>query len=216
MQLLYFHHGLLGAIVAASEILKTANIQDARTLTAARVISRQSHQLSRLAGDLIDLSRIGRGTFELKKESIELQTVLSTAVEAARVQIDRRSHTLSVRVPTNPIRICGDPDRLAQLFTNLLDNAAKYTPSHGEITISADSANSEAWVIVADTGIGIPQDRLKTIFELFTRVDTRGTSAGGLGIGLALVQTLVELHGGSVEVTSELGQGSQFLIRLPA
>ena len=201
----------LAAICNAAHILQEAD--PAGHATAVQVVARQSQHLARVAHDLLDLSRIGRGKLELQIGPIELQAVVAAAVETAQSQIGRRGQTLSVELPGAPMWLMGDAVRLSQLVANLLDNAAKYTPPGGRISVSARSAGGPIEIVVRDTGIGIPADKLGAVFDLFAQLDA---SAGGLGLGLALVRDLAERHGGSVEATSEgRGMGSQFTVRLP-
>ena len=182
-----------------------------------KVIERQVESLSRLVGDLLDLSRIGAGKIELKKETVILQDIVHIAVESANPLVSGRRHRLEVLLPPVPLYVDGDPDRLVQVFVNLLNNAGKFTPEDGRIWIKGTIEDDEAVVDVQDTGIGIPPDVLPRIFELFTQVESsRPQSQGGLGIGLSLVKDLVTLHGGSVQVRSEgPGKGSEFTVRLP-
>ena len=201
----------LAAICNAVHILQ--EVDTAGHATAVQVVARQSLHLARVARDLLDLSRIGRGKLELQTGPVELQTAVAAAVETAQAQIGRRGQTLSVELPGAPMWLMGDAVRLAQLLSNLLDNAAKYTPAGGQIWVSARSTDGRIEISVRDTGIGIPADQLGNVFDLFTQLDS---SAGGLGLGLALVRDLAERHGGSVEATSEgPGMGSQFTVRLP-
>ena len=184
---------------------------------ATEVIDRQVHQMSRLVDDLLDVSRITRGKIELRKELVELGTIVESAVEACRPLIETWGHRLTVTVPPRPIRLHADPTRLAQVLANLLNNAAKYTNQGGQIGLSAELEGDEVTLVVRDTGIGIPETMLPEIFDMFTQVErTVARSEGGLGIGLTLVQRLVELHGGTVEARSEgAGKGSEFIVRLP-
>src|SRR5262249_19037895 len=161
--------------------------------------------------------RITRGKVELRRERVELATVVHNAVETSRPLIDAAGHRLSVALPPEPLVLDADPVRLAQVVANLLNNAAKYTEAGGRITLTAGREGGEAVVRVRDTGVGIPKEMLSRVFELFTQVSQSSERAqGGLGIGLSLVRSLVQMHGGSVEAASAgPGQGSEFTVRLP-
>jgi CheY-like chemotaxis protein len=163
------------------------------------------------------VSRFTSGKITLHKEPTDLAGVVARAIETARPAIDSRRHELSVTLPPERLRLEADPVRLAQVFENLLNNAAKYTPQGGRIALHAQREGREAAVRVRDTGIGIPAYMLTRVFDLFTQVDrTLDHAQGGLGIGLTLVKKLVELHGGTVEAASVgLNQGSEFIVRLP-
>ncbi len=178
---------------------------------------RQVEHLIRLVNELLDFSRISRGKIELKREAVELRQVLRHAIETAQPAIRSGGHTLRATFPGAPMLVYGDVVRLAQVFTNLMDNAAKYTDRGGTISIVAERRDGEIVVTVSDTGVGIPADMLPHIFHYFTQVDrTLGRAKGGLGIGLALVRTLLTLHDGTVEAHSDgVGRGSAFVVRLP-
>ena len=181
------------------------------------MMDRQLHHLVRLIDDLMDVSRVSQGKIELRKETLDIAGVVNAAIEASRPLIDAAGHTLEIDLPREPVWINADQLRLAQVMSNLLNNAAKYTPHHGRIALSVTSTGPEAVIRIIDNGVGIPLDRQSDVFRLFSQVgDHREQSQGGLGIGLALVKQLVELHGGSVDVTSEgAGHGSVFSVRLP-
>jgi CheY-like chemotaxis protein/two-component sensor histidine kinase len=168
--------------------------------------------------DLLDLSRITHNRIELRKRPVELASVLRQAVLAAQPLADAARHTIEVNVPSEPVYLHADPVRLTQVFGNLLNNSCKYTPPGGTIRVTAQRDDQSAVVTVTDTGIGIPRDRLASIFDMFAQVDqTLERSQGGLGIGLTLVKRLVEMHSGSVEAQSAgEGHGSAFVVRLPA
>ena len=187
--------------------------------SARSMIERQLRQLVHLVDDLLDVSRISQGKVELRKERIELSAVIANAVETSRPVIDAAHHELIVGPAIgSAIVVDGDMTRLTQVVANLLNNAAKYTPAGGRITLTTRRDGEQAVIAVADTGIGIPVDRLPDVFEMFAQVDRASSrSQGGLGIGLALVKRLVEMHGGTVGVASEgPGRGSRFEVRLPA
>jgi CheY-like chemotaxis protein len=174
-------------------------------------------QLTRLVDDLLDVSRITGGKIELREEYVTLGSVLTSAVEAAAPAIAAGRHLLTQIVPDEPIWLHADPARVAQVVTNLLNNSAKYTPRGGQIALEATLEDGEAVVRVRDTGIGVASEALPHLFEMFHQVTARADqSAGGLGIGLALVKRFVEMHRGSVEAHSGgVGQGAEFVIRLP-
>jgi signal transduction histidine kinase/ActR/RegA family two-component response regulator len=198
--------------------LPQADLLQADLLQAVEIVGRQAHHLLRMVDDLIDLSRIGRGELEIHKEPVELRMIVDQAIEATHPQFEGRQHRLSVRIPDEPIRIDGDPGRLVQLLSNLLDNAAKYTLKGGEISIAAECADENVCIRVHDNGIGIPKDRIESIFDLYTQLNGGSAKAAtrGLGLGLTLVRNLAELHGGVVEAASEgPGKGSEFTVRLP-
>ena len=180
-------------------------------------MERQLVQMVRLVDDLMDVSRITRGKLELRKERVRLAAVVSSAVETSRPFIKEMGHELTVTLPKQPITVDADLTRLAQVFMNLLNNAAKYSDRGGHIRLTAERQGSDVVVSVKDTGIGIDADQLPRIFELFTQVDrSLEKSQGGLGIGLSLVRRLVELHNGRIEARSEgPGKGSEFIVRLP-
>lgn len=184
---------------------------------ARGVIDRQMQQMTRLIDDLMDVSRISRGKITLKREPVALATVVQGAIESSRPLIDECGHSLTVKLPQEPICLEADLIRLAQVFSNLLNNAAKYTEPGGTISLTAAREGSDVVVSVRDSGIGIPADKLHNVFELFAQVHgTLERSQGGLGIGLSLVKRLVEMHGGSIEARSEgPGTGSEFVVRLP-
>jgi signal transduction histidine kinase/CheY-like chemotaxis protein len=181
------------------------------------IIDRQVQQLARLVDDLLDISRISGGKIRLQNEPVEMADIVARAVETNQHLVDARRHHLTVTLPPQPVRVEGDPVRLAQVLGNLLNNAAKYTPDGGKIWLTVASEGEEAVVRVRDTGIGIPAEMLGSVFDLFTQVDrSLDRSQGGLGIGLNLVRRLVEKHGGRVQAASAgVGQGSEFTMRLP-
>ncbi len=181
-------------------------------------MERQLQQMVRLIDDLLDLSRISRGKVELRQEPVELAVVLQNALETSRPLIAQSGHHLTVTVPPEPMAVNGDVTRLAQVFANLLNNAAKYTNRGGRIWLTAERHAHDAVITVRDDGVGIPAPMLPRVFEMFTQVDRRldRDHAGGLGIGLSIVKRLVEMHGGTVEARSGgRGQGSDFIVRLP-
>jgi PAS domain S-box-containing protein len=182
-----------------------------------QIIERQQQQLVRLVDDLLDMARITRGKIELRRERVALAAIIESAVESSRPFIESFGHKLEVAVPDEPVWLDADPVRLSQVVANLLNNSAKYTPEHGVIRLTGERHDSEAVFRVADNGIGIPPEMLPRIYDAFTQVDTALERAhGGLGIGLTLVKTLVELHGGAVEAHSAgPGSGSEFVVRLP-
>jgi signal transduction histidine kinase len=201
----------------ALEILRTAG-NDADTLRSARdMMERQLHQLVRLVNDLLDVSRITTGKMILQKERIQLQDVVKSALEAAGPLIEARHHRLTLLLPPEPVVLFADFTRLAQVFLNLLNNAAKFTDVGGNITFAAELKDGELVVTVTDTGIGISTKMLPEIFDMFAQADRSLERAqAGLGVGLTLVKHLVELHGGTVIARSDgLGGGSQFIVRLP-
>jgi CheY-like chemotaxis protein/two-component sensor histidine kinase len=173
--------------------------------------------MTRLIDDLIDVSRITRGTFELRREAVALDEVIRVAVETSRPIIDASGHQLAVHLPAEPIDLDADLIRLAQVFSNLLNNAAKYTGPGGRIAVTAERDGGMVCVAVQDTGIGIPAEMLTQVFEPFTQLDrSLERTRGGLGIGLALAKRLVEMHGGTIEAHSPgLEHGSRFVVRLP-
>jgi PAS domain S-box-containing protein len=185
------------------------------------IIERQARHMTRLIDDLLDVSRITRGTLELRKEPIELATVINAAVEASQPTIEQAEQALDVKMPPEPICLDGDSVRLAQVFSNLLNNASKYSRqpgSTGKIRVSVSRDGGFAVVSIRDSGMGIAASMLNKVFDMFTQAGREsGHSEGGLGIGLALARRLVEMHGGTIEAHSEgLGKGSEFVVRLPA
>jgi signal transduction histidine kinase/CheY-like chemotaxis protein len=184
---------------------------------ALDVVERQTRQLVRLVDDLLDLARIAQGRFELRKKPINLVPLLEQAIQQSEPVLKARDHQLTVKLPTDPLHMEADPARLVQIIVNLLHNAAKYTDRGGQISLTAQPEGDEAVIRVRDNGIGIPPEMLSRIFDLFTQTEgSRGRSQGGLGIGLTLVQRLVEQQGGTVTCHSPgVGQGSEFIIRLP-
>ena len=181
------------------------------------MMERQLGQLVRLVDDLLDISRITRNKLEMRKARIDLWSVVQSAIETARPQIEARGHKLTVTLPPQPVYLDGDLTRLAQVFWNLLNNSAKYTEPGGQIRLTAERQGGETVVTVQDNGIGVPAASLPGLFEMFSQVDRSLERAeGGLGIGLALVKGLTEAHGGSVAVRSEgVGHGCTFVVRLP-
>ncbi len=181
------------------------------------MIERQMLQMVRLVDDLLDLSRISRGKLELRVERTDLDAVLNSAIETSQPLIDEHEHKLVVQLPPAPVPLDADPVRLAQVFLNLLNNAAKYTRRGGRIELSAQRQGDRVTVRVRDNGVGVAAEMLPCIFEMFTQADRSLERAhGGLGIGLTLVRRLVEMHAGSVEVHSEgAGKGSEFVVVLP-
>ncbi|MGQ0636650.1 MAG: PAS domain S-box protein [Planctomycetaceae bacterium] len=206
----------LAPIRNALQVLRLAEDPEAHA-EAHAMMQRQLEQMVRLVDDLLDVSRITRGTLELRREPIPLSAVVNTAVETSRPLIDRMNHQLTVTLPEQTIILDADATRLAQVFSNLLNNSAKYMDKGGRIWLTADQNGNELVVSVRDTGIGIAVDHLPRIFEMFSQVDrSLERSQGGLGIGLTLVRRLVELHGGRIEAHSEgLQKGALFTIWQP-
>jgi len=198
-------------------IIKRAPGDTRRVLQVADMIERQVAKLTRLVEDLLDVSRIGTGKIELKKQPTNLVSILSSAMETSRPHVEAAQHKLSVRFPDESTDLQADPVRLAQVFSNLLNNAARYTRPGGNIDVVVEAEAEQFVVRVRDNGAGIPPDMLRQVFALFTQV-TRPAERGqgGLGIGLSLVEGLVRLHGGKVEARSDgLGHGSEFIVYLP-
>jgi signal transduction histidine kinase len=206
----------LAAITSATSLMRMNDVEEDILEECSDVIGRQTGQLSRMVDDLLDISRISRGKVELQTKPLQLSDVVDRAVESSLPMIEAHAHRLEVSLPHEPVRIEGDLIRLTQVVTNLLNNAAKYTPDGGCIAVSVSTDNNDAVVRVQDSGIGLPADLLPGIFNVFMQVEeSRKRSEGGLGIGLSLVRQLVEMHGGTVEAFSEgPGRGSEFVVRL--
>ena len=181
------------------------------------LMGRQVEHMIRLVNDLMEVSRITRGKIELQMGSVLLDAVIEDAIELSRPLVERAGHTLSVELAGDPLVVRGDAVRLTQVFSNLLNNAAKYTPPGGRVQVLARQQERHAVVEVRDSGAGLSADMLKSIFDMFVQVSgTSKAAQGGLGIGLTLAKSLVELHGGSIEAASEgLGRGATFTVRLP-
>lgn len=208
----------LAPIRQAARLSKAPHATRSQQRWCQDVIERQVRHMSLLLDDLLDISRVTRGTLALRVQPTDLAAIISVAVETARPLVEAKGHTLEIESGNEHARFMADPLRVAQVLSNLLTNAAKYTPVRGVIRLSASYRSEEIVVIVSDTGIGISAESLPTLFAMFSQVhSTLDRSEGGLGIGLALSKGLVELHGGSIDVRSEgLGRGSQFSFRLPA
>ncbi|NIN26572.1 MAG: GAF domain-containing protein [Hydrogenophaga sp.] len=207
----------LAPILNGVHILRQGGTQGMSPERVHEILDRQVSHLARLVDDLMEISRITRGKVELRPERVNLARAVHHAIDTSQPLIDEAGHTLSVELPDEPVVLHADPVRLAQILSNLLNNAAKYTPPGGHIRVSARQEDREAVVSVRDNGMGIAPDMLQRVFEPFTQADLAPHRApGGLGIGLTLARSLVQLHGGSVEARSDgLGQGSEFVVRLP-
>jgi signal transduction histidine kinase len=199
------------------QVLRLAGEDRALVERTWGLMDRQVHHLGRLVDDLLDVSRITRGKVELRLEPTDLGAVLAAAVETARPLIDAKRHHLTVTQPGRPVRVSADAMRLTQAIGNLLNNAAKYSEEGATIALSLAVEGTQAVVRVRDTGVGIPPEMLPHVFDLFTQIDrTLDRAQGGLGIGLTLVRSLVEMHDGTVEAASAgIGAGSEFTVRLP-
>lgn len=207
----------LAPIRNSLHILRLTSQHDPEADSVSEIIERQVNHMVRLVDDLMEVSRITRSQIELRKEPVEVAAIVSSAVETSRPLIEAAGHQLVLSIPPEPILLEGDPVRLTQVVANLLNNAAKYTEAGGQIELTVRREQGEVAIVVRDTGSGIPPDMLPRVFDLFTQGDRHaGRAQGGLGIGLTLVKTLVEMHGGSVRAISEgAGRGSEFVVRLP-
>jgi PAS domain S-box-containing protein len=189
---------------------------DARARSAAGVIARQLALLSALVGDLLDLTRISSGKIAVTRVPLTVQAVVKTAVESVSPALQAARHVLEIVTPGEPVYVEGDGIRLAQVFSNLLMNAVKYTPREGRITISVGREGDEAIVRIIDNGMGIPPDQLKQVFQMFMQVHPNPNEQGGLGVGLTIAKRIVELHDGSIEAHSGgSGYGTEMVVRLP-
>ncbi len=200
------------------ELLKRQEAGDAKAMAVVGVMERQMRHMVRLVDDLIDVSRITRNKLELRRQHVDLAQVLRTALEACQPLVDAKGHALDLHLPPLPVTLEADATRLVQVFTNLLNNAIKYTEPGGHLRIHAERHGSEAVVVIEDDGAGIPPAMLPRVFEMFTQLDrTLDRSQGGLGIGLSMVKRLVDMHGGSIALHSEgIGRGTRVEVRLPA
>ena len=206
----------LAPIRTAIELMRIAQGDPVIVEKARATTERQLQQLVRITEDLLDVARITQNKIELRAARIDLRSVLYSAIEATRPSIDAQQHTLVVDVPDDPLWVDADGTRLAQAFSNLLNNAAKYTDRGGRIDVGAHVADGYVAVSIADSGIGIPPALVRRIFDMFAQLrDYRDRTQGGLGIGLTLARRLVELHGGTIEASSGgTGRGSTFTVRL--
>ncbi|MBV8799735.1 MAG: PAS domain-containing sensor histidine kinase, partial [Alphaproteobacteria bacterium] len=203
----------LAPIANGVQLIKLTDPSLPTVRRAVEMMERQLQHLVRLVDDLLDVSRIARGKAPLRREPLDLEEVLQGALESAWSDLDRQRLELIVQRPGQPIRVEGDRDRLTQVFANILSNAAKYCEERGTVWVKVSQENGQATVSIRDTGIGIPPEALEKVFEMFSQLRQPGYDAGGLGIGLALVRQLVQLHGGTVEARSAgVGHGSEFII----
>jgi signal transduction histidine kinase len=206
----------LMAIRIAMQTIRGQAERDSIVQRARDVVERHVKHLARLLDDLLDVSRLTRSKIELRKETVTLQMIVAEALETTRGFIDARRHVESVSLPEEPLWFEADPTRITQVVGNLLDNAAKYTPRGKEISVTGYREGGEVVLRVRDTGIGISPEMLPRVFDLFAQADRSLASSGGLGVGLTLARTLIELHGGRITVESEgPGRGSEFVVRLP-
>jgi PAS domain S-box-containing protein len=206
----------LAPISNAVYMLQIKPIDDPEVKWVRDVLDRQVSQLTRLIDDLLEVSRVTSGNIPMQKSDVDLGAIVARAIETSRPTIDAREHALDVDVPSEPLVVHGDPLRLTQVVVNLLNNAAKYTPERGRISVAVRAEGPEAVVHVRDNGMGISHDLMPRIFDLFTQGErTLDRAEGGLGIGLTLVRRIVDLHGGTIEaISAGHGTGSEFIVRL--
>ena len=207
----------LAPIQAAAKLLRMDHLATTHHARALDLVDRQVEHLVRLIDDLLDVSRITRGAITLRRERVNLADIVGRAIETNRPLIDAKRHELRVEVPSHSVHVDGDITRLTQVVGNLVHNAAKYTDDGGEIRVSVERRPDDAVIHVKDTGIGIPSDMLSRVFDLFTQVERPlNRKQGGLGVGLAMVQRLVEMHGGKVTAQSDgIGRGTEIVVQLP-
>jgi signal transduction histidine kinase/CheY-like chemotaxis protein len=207
----------LAPITTAAQLLKMGTLDAKGVRNASDIIARQAEHMTDLVNDLLDVSRVTRGLVTLEKEELDVNAVVAGALEQVRPLIESKRHSLTMQLSGEPVHVLGDRTRLVQVLSNILNNAAKYTPPGGQILVRVTATDDRVVVVVSDNGIGIEPEVLPYIFELFTQAErTPDRSQGGLGIGLALVKSLVALHGGTVDARSEApGRGSEFEICLP-
>lgn len=207
----------LAPISAAAELMGMVKLDEAALKQTSEIITRQVRHMTGLVDDLLDVSRVTRGLVNIDKSPQDVKTIVSNAVEQVRPIIESRRHHLKLHLPPESVQVAGDPKRLVQILTNLLNNAAKYTPEGGNILLETKVDDDLVFIIVQDDGIGIAADLQSHVFELFAQAErTSDRSQGGLGLGLALVKSLTELHGGKVACFSEgAGKGSRFTVCLP-
>lgn len=207
----------LAPIMNALQLLQLKNTADPQLKRIQDVIDRQVRHLVHLVDDLLDVSRISTGRIVLQQEQVELQSVLANAIEASQPLLDAAQHAFSTSIPETPLYVEGDATRLAQVFLNLLNNAAKYTPQGGDVSLTASCEEDQAVIRIRDNGVGISPALIESMFNMFVQGHRSGERVqGGLGIGLPLARQLLQLHGGTVEAKSEgPGKGSEFIVRLP-
>jgi PAS domain S-box-containing protein len=206
----------LAPVRNATQYLKLRQLEDPEVRRPIELIDRQVSQMTRLIEDLLDISRISRGTLELRRAPVQMADLVQTAVDACRHEIDGRGHALRMSVPVEPLTIHGDRARLVQALCNLIGNAVKFSRSGDPIEIGARASDGHLLISVRDHGAGIPPENLEKVFELFVQLDRSLERQGGLGVGLTLTRQIVELHGGTIEARSEgRGHGSEFVVRLP-
>ncbi len=208
----------LAPIRSGLQVLRVTPAGSEASQQAMGMMERQLHHLVRLLDDLMEVSRVTQGQVRLRKEVVDVADAVQAALEASRPFMSAAAHQLELDLPPEPVRVLADPVRLAQVLSNLVNNAAKYTPDGGRISISARRERDRAVVEVRDNGIGIAPEMLPRVFEKFARLPGAvERSHGGLGIGLSLARTLVELHGGTLQARSEgEGKGAEFVVSLPA
>ena len=206
----------LAAISSAVALMTLSDVKEHRDYSMD-AIQRQSRHLSRIVEDLLDISRINLGKFELRRQILDASAILDSAARTVKTLVEARDHTLDVTIDRGDLWVDADPTRLEQVVVNLLNNAAKYSENGGHILLSAGHEDGAIVIRVKDAGIGIPPEKLPEMFQLFTQADHASARAeGGLGIGLTIVRKLIELHDGSITAHSDgLGTGSEFVVRLP-
>lgn len=207
----------LSVLTMASTTINMRGVTIGDMQSAAAIIGRQVHHISRLVDDLLDMTRIENGKLQLDVMPLDLRDIVNNTVESHGSDAQQRKQLVTVQLGRNPVMVDGDAVRLVQVVSNLVDNAVKYTPEAGHITVAVTDDGHEAVVAVQDDGVGIPPERVASIFEPFVQLaDSRADARGGMGLGLVLVRRLTELHGGRVDVTSAgPGCGSRFAVHLP-
>ncbi|HEY0064013.1 MAG TPA: HAMP domain-containing sensor histidine kinase [Telluria sp.] len=207
----------LAPISAAAELMSMARLDEARLKKTSEVITRQVRHMTSLIDDLLDVSRVTRGLVQIERSPQDLDVIVANAVEQVRPLIEARDQTLTTPMAPEGAWVMGEQKRLVQILSNLINNAAKYTPQGGAISVRTELDGAAVHIRVQDSGIGISAELQPRVFDLFAQAErTPDRSQGGLGLGLALVKSIAELHGGSVQCFSEgLGQGSCFTVTLP-
>ncbi len=207
----------LGPIRNAVKLLEIERPDDRDLLAYCELIDKEAMQINRLLDDLLDISRITTGKLSFQKERIDVASAVNSAIETSRPMLDEAGHRLTVNLPPEPLLLDADPTRLAQVFSNLLNNAAKFTESGGDIRVDIEDRQGQAMIRIKDSGIGISSELMPKIFDMFVQGDTvPDRTQGGLGLGLTLARDIVEFHGGSIEARSEgAGRGSEFIVFLP-